>query len=173
MMKKIKEMIVVEGKNDTSKLKTFFDCDTIETGGDHVSKEVLDRIEAAANRRGIIVFTDPDTAGEHIRRLIKERIPEAKHAFIAKSKAKTDKKVGVEHAGKEDLEKALKSCVTFMEGNSTLSREDFLDLGLTGDALRRQKVTEAFHLGKCNAKTAFKRLNEAGITREQIEEVLE
>lgn len=89
---KIKEMIVVEGKNDTSKLKTFFDCDTIETGGDHVSKEVLDRIEAAANRRGIIVFTDPDTAGEHIRRLIKERIPEAKHAFIAKSKAKTDKK---------------------------------------------------------------------------------
>lgn len=171
-MEKIKEMIVVEGKNDTERLKSFFECDTIETGGDHVSKEVLDRIEAAAKRRGVIVFTDPDSAGEHIRRMISARIPDAKHAFIPKAKAKTDKKVGVEHAGKADLEESLAECVTFTEGQSSLSWADFLDLGLTGDAAFRQKITERFHLGKCNAKTCFRRLNEAGITRQQIEEVL-
>ncbi len=171
-MEKIAEMIVVEGRHDSAALRACFDCDTIETGGDHVSRETLDRIKEAAKKRGIIIFTDPDTAGEHIRRQVQAAVPDARHAFIARSKARTPKKVGVEHANQEDLREALASCVTFVPARETLSRNDFLDLGLTGDAARRQKVTEHFHLGKCNAKTAFRRLNEAGITRAQIEEVL-
>ena len=31
MKQHIKEIIVVEGKNDTNTLQSFFDCDTIET----------------------------------------------------------------------------------------------------------------------------------------------
>ena len=92
---KIKEMIVVEGKHDTSTLKMYFDCDTIETGGDQLSEATLERIVQAQEKRGVIVFTDPDTPGEHIRRQIKERVPDAKHAFIEKTKARTRKKVGV------------------------------------------------------------------------------
>ena len=46
-MKKIREIIVVEGRNDTLRLKSFFDCDTIETGGYQVSAETLERIAAA------------------------------------------------------------------------------------------------------------------------------
>lgn len=61
MMKHIQQLIVVEGKNDTARLKQFFDCDTIETGGSRVDKSTLDRIEAAAATRGVIVFTDPDS----------------------------------------------------------------------------------------------------------------
>ncbi len=169
---KIREMIVVEGKNDTARLKLCFDCDTIETGGDHVSEETLDRIEAAQKRRGVIVFTDPDTAGEHIRRKIRERVPEAKHAFIPKEKAHTTRKVGVEHAGKADLEEALAHAVTFHENARSLTWEEYLDLGMTGDAQRRCQVTTAFHLGKCNAKTGYRRLNEAEITAEEVREVL-
>ena len=38
---KIKEIIVVEGKNDSNVLKSHFDCDTIETQGTHLGKKTL------------------------------------------------------------------------------------------------------------------------------------
>ena len=172
MKEKIKEILVVEGKNDTNTLQSYFECDTIETGGDQVSQETLERIQEAQTRRGVIVFTDPDTPGEHIRRLIKEAVPGCKHAFIEKEKARTTRKVGVEHASKKDLWEALSHCVTFSKESGSLSWEDFVDLGLTGrndSALRRDRVCRQFHIGKCNAKTCFKRLNQMQITREELE----
>ena len=171
-MKKIKELIVVEGHNDTFRLKRFLDCDTIETGGDMVNRETLDRIAAAQKSRGVIVFTDPDRPGEHIRSVISRHVPGVKHAFIEHAKAKTDKKVGVEHAEKKDLEESLANCVTFMEETESLSWHDFIDLGLVGHASRREEVCRLFHIGKCNAKTCFKRLNQMGVTARQILEKL-
>lgn len=170
--KHIKEILVVEGKNDTNRLKQFFDCDTIETGGDQVSAETLGRIAQAQKSRGVIVFTDPDRPGEHIRSVISRKIPGVKHAFIEKAKAKTDKKVGVEHAEKKDLEESLTNCVTFMPETHTLDWDDFIDFGLVGNASRRESVCQHFHVGKCNAKTAFKRLNQIGITGQEIYDFL-
>lgn len=167
---KIKEIIVVEGKNDTNTLQSYFQCDTIETNGDTLNKNTLKRIEQAQKVRGIIVFTDPDTPGEHIRRQINERIPGCKNAFIDKKKARTDKKVGVEHASKEDLWQSLKNCVTFSSPIQSLSFEEFLDLGLMGDSFRRNQVCQWFHIGPCNAKTCFKRLNGMNVTKKEIED---
>lgn len=169
---RIQEMIVVEGHNDTLTLKRFFDCDTIETGGDHVSGETLERIAQAAKTRGVIVFTDPDKAGKHIRSVIERHIPNVKHSYIDPSVAHTDKKVGVEHAGKADLEESLSHLVTYSEMQDTLSWDEFIDLGLIGDAPRRKIVCDAFHIGHCNAKSCFKRLNQLGITYARIKEVL-
>ena len=44
MKQHIKEIIVVEGKNDTNTLQSFFDCDTIETGGDQVNEKTIERV---------------------------------------------------------------------------------------------------------------------------------
>ena len=171
-MKKIREIIVVEGRNDSLRLKSFFDCDTIETGGDQVSAETLERIAAAQKSRGVIVFTDPDRPGEHIRSVISRHVSGIQHAFIEKAKAKTDKKVGVEHAEKKDLEESLAHCVTFMEQSQSLAWPEFLDLGLTGDAARRERVCRLFHIGKCNAKTCYKRLNQMGVSAYEVLEKL-
>lgn len=168
----IHEVIVVEGRSDTRRLKTFFDCDTIETCGSHVTGQILDRIAAVQKSRGVIVFTDPDRSGEHIRSIISRKIPGVKHAYIDRDKAKTDKKVGVEHAEYEDLAESLSHLISYDERLSTLSWNDFLDLGLTGDAAFRKQVCDRFRIGPCNAKTCFKRLNAMGVTRTQIEEVL-
>ncbi len=171
-MKKIKEIIVVEGKNDTNTLQSFFDCDTIETSGDQVSEATLTRIKQAQATRGVIIFTDPDSPGEHIRRLINARIPNCKNAFIEKNKAKTPKKVGVEHAKQEDLWHALEHCVTFGESKESLSWQEYVDLGCIGDTSVRYQLCEKVHIGPCNAKTCFKRLNQMGYTKNQIEEMM-
>ncbi|WP_289183297.1 ribonuclease M5 [uncultured Dubosiella sp.] len=170
---KIKEMIVVEGKHDSSTLRAYFDCDTIETGGDQLSAQTLERIKKAQQERGVIVFTDPDSPGEHIRRQIKAAVPQAKHAFIPKEKARTTKKVGVEHARKEDLWRALEQRVTFIKHNESLAWSDFIDFGFVGNKALRHGVCERLGIGPCNAKTCFRRLNEMNVTKEDLLEILE
>lgn len=174
---KINEVIVVEGKNDTNKLKSFFDCDTIETNGTHLSKKVLEVLKEINQTRGIIIFCDPDTPGEQIRRKINDVIPNAKNAFIKKECARTHKKVGVEHASKEELEKSLKHLLTYQEKiENTLSMEEFIALGLNGQtnsSQLREKLGNQLFIGKCNAKTLFKRINMLKMNATQIKKVLE
>lgn len=170
----ISQVVVVEGKNDTARLKSCFDCDTIETDGGRLSPETLELIWEAARTRGIIVFTDPDGPGERIRRKIMEAVPEAGQVFIPKAKARTTRKVGVEHAQKEDLEAALAACVTFTKRpENTISWAEFLDLGLCGDRKKREAACRVFHLGPCNAKTCWKRMNLLGITKEEAERLVQ
>ena len=94
---KIQEVIVVEGKNDTAVLKSYFDCDTIETHGTCLSDFTLQLIEKMQEKRGVIIFTDPDYPGESIRKQINQRVKGCRNAFVPKEMAKTEKKVGVEH----------------------------------------------------------------------------
>lgn len=168
---KIEEVIVVEGKNDSLNLKRYFEVDTIETHGLGLSRETIDYIKEINKNRGVIVFTDPDSAGENIRRKLNYEIQGLKNAFVLKEDARTRKKVGVEHASKEVLEEALNNLITFKESEESLSYADFLDLGLSGrdnSAVLREKLNKRYHLGKCNAKTLFKRLNMLGLRREDI-----
>ena len=44
MKKRIKEVIVVEGKHDAATLKKYYDVDTIETSGLGIDEEVIERI---------------------------------------------------------------------------------------------------------------------------------
>lgn len=171
----IRELIVVEGKNDSKRLKSFFDVDTIETHGLGLGKEKIDLIRKANEKRGVILFLDPDAPGEKIRRRLNEAIPGLKNAFVMKEDARTKKKVGIEHASKEILEEALHNLVSYGEFEDSLSDEEFYELGLKGSedsAKKREKVAAAFHLGKCNARTMFKRINMLGISYEDIEKVL-
>ena len=62
-MKKIKEIVVVEGKTDTALLKELFEVDTIETHGLALDQQTLELIQEASKSRGIIVLTDPDFPG--------------------------------------------------------------------------------------------------------------
>ena len=171
MKKRIKEVIVVEGKHDAATLKKYYDVDTIETSGLGIDKEVIERISVLNETRGVILFLDPDAPGEKIRNKVNSAIKGLKNAFIDKSKAKTSKKVGVEHASFEDLDEALSHLLTYEDGKDILSKEDYLALGLNGStdaALKREYLGKLYHIGKCNAKTFYKRLNMLKIDKEKI-----
>ena len=110
---RIKEVIVVEGKDDTTAIKRSVDADTIETNGSAISKETLMKIQHAQEKRGVIVFTDPDYPGRRIRAIIEEHVPGVKHAFLSKEKtiAKNGKGLGIEHAKDEDIRQCARKCV--------------------------------------------------------------
>ena len=171
----IREVIVVEGKNDTKRLKSFFDVDTIETNGLNLNRKTIDLIRELNDKRGVILFLDPDTPGEKIRNRLNSEIKGLKNAFVIKKDARTSKKVGVEHASKEVLEEALNNLVTYGELKDSLNKEEFYELGLAGQSdsvNRRAKVAAHFHLGECNGKTLFKRINMLGIGYKDIKEIL-
>ena len=166
--KTIKEVIVVEGKNDTNHLKEFFNVETIETHGLGLNKNTIRLIETINKKRGIILLLDPDSPGEKIRKCINDAIPGLKNAFLFKKDARTTKKVGVEHASKEAIEKALSSSITYIEKDKYLSYEDFIKAGLQGksdSSKKREEVALKYNLGHCNAKTLYKRLKMIGVTK--------
>ncbi len=51
---KIKEVIVVEGKDDTKRVQRAVDADTIETRGSAIPEETLDLIKKVAQTRGLL-----------------------------------------------------------------------------------------------------------------------
>ena len=103
-------MIVVEGKADRLKVLQAVQADIIETNGSAISEQTLKIIKHAAKKRGVIVLTDPDYAGERIRQIIQEAVPECKHAFLTKRQATPKKQtdnLGIEHASVSNIQRAL------------------------------------------------------------------
>ena len=172
-MKKIKEIVIVEGKTDTALLKQLFEVDTIETHGLALSDKTLALIKEASKSRGIIVLTDPDFPGKKIRDQIQAVIPNCNHAFVAKKDATCKKKLGIAEAKKEAIIAALENMVHFDVDKESITWAEFIDLDIIGDKKKRILVYDLFNLGYGNVKTLFKRLNMVGITKKDIIEQLE
>ena len=172
---KVNEVIVVEGKNDTNTLKSFIECDTIETHGTCLSKFTLDYIKKMQSIKGVIIFTDPDIPGNKIRSIINERIPGCKNAFLARELAQGKNKIGIEHANKKDIIDALNNHMTYSESINSISMEEYIDLGLSGGSgskAKREFVCNQLYIGQANSKTMFKRLNMIGCTKNKLEEII-
>lgn len=158
----------MEGKTDSAIIKKLFNAETIETHGLAIDNETLDFIEKAQQSRGVIILTDPDYPGMQIRNKIIERVPNAKHAFVDRKDAIGKKKLGIAEAREEAIIEALENVVTFSNAEDSLSWNEFISLNIIGNKKRRLQIYDVFHLGYGNAKTLFKRLNLAQITKEDI-----
>ncbi|RZI48643.1 ribonuclease M5 [Lactococcus kimchii] len=179
---KIDKVIVVEGRDDTANLKRFFDCDTYETGGSSIDDADLERLKILQEKRGIIVFTDPDFQGERIRKIIMQAVPEAQHAFLNRSEARPKGKgsLGIEHANFDDLKKALTEVLggeKMLTENSSvnLTQAELMKFGLvmaSDSRKRREYLCEHLRIGYANGKQIEKRLNMFGISKQQIEQVM-
>lgn len=167
-MKKIKEIVVVEGKTDTALLKEIFDVDTIETHGLALNEQTLKLIKEASKSRGIIILTDPDFPGKKIRDQIQDVVPDCKHAFVSKKDATGEKKLGIAEAKKEAVIAALENVVSFKTDQQSLTWTEFLDLDIIGNKQKRLLIYEIFNLGYGNVKTLYKRLNMVGITKNDV-----
>lgn len=172
----LKEVLVVEGKMDTVAIRRAVSAETIETGGFALTPYTLDKIKAAYIKRGIIILTDPDGAGERIRKYLTERFPNAGQAFVPKAAATANNDVGVEQASPEAIRIAL-SKVRFheVEPRREFVSRDLFVYGLSGNACagqRRAIVGAKLGIGYGNAKQFLLRLNNYGVTREEFELVM-
>ncbi len=168
----IKEIIVVEGRDDEAAVKRAVEAETIATHGYGIKRETFTRIEKAYAERGIIIFTDPDFAGEKIRKRLSERFPEGKHAFLPREEATKDGDIGIENAGPESIRTALnKARPVMLEKRNEFQPEVMLEYGLvgiSGAAERRDKLGQRLGIGYGNSKVFLNRLNQYGIERQEL-----
>ncbi|QAY67470.1 ribonuclease M5 [Paenibacillus protaetiae] len=169
----IKEIIVVEGKDDTAAIKRAVDADTIETNGSAVGPDVLRRIKLAQERRGVIIFTDPDHAGERIRKIVAQHVQGCKHAFLPQEKAEYKGDIGIENASPESIREALANVRTEAAGaiEGEITWDDLIDAGLIvhpDAAERRLKMGKLLGIGYANGKTFYKRCISFHITKEEF-----
>ncbi|MCI6870030.1 MAG: ribonuclease M5 [Selenomonadales bacterium] len=172
----IKEVLVVEGKMDVVAIGKAVEADCIITEGFNLKPKALDAIKQAYKKRGIIILTDPDSAGERIRQFLSKRFPDAKHAFVPRDEATANDDIGIEQASPESIRKALEKVRTLDWNPSEIfSGADLIRAGLSGAAdasERRARLGARLGIGYANAKTFLLRLNHYGVTREEFEAAL-
>ena len=182
-MRKIKEVIVVEGRYDKNTLSQIVDATVVTVGGFSVfnDKEKLAFLRRLANERGLIILTDSDGAGFVIRNHLKGALPKdkVKQAYIPDVMGKERRK---RHAGKEGklgvegmkpdvlLEALRKAGATFLDEEADapvqkepLTKADLFELGLTGgtdSAEKRQALLKKLELpSKLTANGLLEALN--------------
>lgn len=147
-MIKIRQAVVVEGKYDKIKLSGIIDAPIIQTDGFGIfkDKELQKMIRTLAERQGIIVLTDSDSAGFKIRSFIGSTVDNGKiiNAYIpdifGKERRKTEPskegKLGVEGVSEQVIMQALANagvlCERTEEPERPITKLDLYELGFTG-----------------------------------------
>jgi ribonuclease M5 len=172
----IKEVIVVEGRDDITAIKRAVEAEVISVGGFGINAKVIERIKEAQKRQGVIVLTDPDHAGERIRRIIAKRVPNIKHAYIAQKDGIKDGDIGVENASPDTIIKALESAKCEVKTKrEEFVMQDMFFFKLTGDIKakeRREVLGKELGIGYGNTIQFLSRLNNFGVTKEEFVEAL-
>ncbi len=173
----IKEVIVVEGRDDITVVKAAVDAEVIATRGFGYNRKFKENLKNIAEKRGIIILTDPDYMGEKIRKDISQGIKNCKHAFLPQNKAIKGDDIGVENATTEDIIEALSKARPIMvEKTDEFTQDELLYLGFIGKPTskeKREKIGEILGIGYSNSKQLLNRLNNFGITREEFDKAVE
>lgn len=198
---KIKEAIVVEGRDDTLAVSKAVDAIIIETHGFGLSDKTWKILDKAYRERGLIILTDPDHGGRSIRRKILNRFPGSKEAFVSTEKASKKGDVGIENAAPDDIWEALskaRASLAPSSGERTKERyknsyeeshkEQYKDthkegydmsllvkwnlVGESNSRKRREVFCDNLGIGYSNAKGLLKKLNQYEINQEEIASAL-
>ncbi len=146
-MIKINEAVIVEGKYDKIKLSSVFDAVIIVTNGFGIfrDRETLELIRFYAEKTGIIILTDSDSAGRKIRGYIKSAVKKGsvRNVYIPdvfgkekrKEKPSAEGKLGVEGINVKLILDAFRNAgITASENNSPhdIDKTVLYELGLSG-----------------------------------------
>ncbi len=147
-MIKLKQAVIVEGKYDKIRLESLLDATIIQTDGFAIfkDKEKQRLIRRLAEKNGILILTDSDSAGFKIRSFLGGSITKGQviHAYIPdvlgkerrKDAPSKEGKLGVEGMRTQVLVDALaKAGVLYEEVSQPSRRVEMIDLfedGLSG-----------------------------------------
>ena len=188
-MVKVREAIVVEGRYDKNTLSQIVDAPIFETSGFGImkDKDQLELLRRVAKKRGLVVFTDSDSAGFVIRNFLKSAIDGAylKHAYIPdipgkeKRKAAPGKegKLGVEGMRPDIIVEALRRAGATIEGETEkktggLTKQDMMELGLSGgkdSSYLRKKLLARLELPEHMSSNAMLQALDLLFTKEELE----
>lgn len=191
-MIKIKEAVIVEGKYDKIKLSSIIDAPIITTDGFRIfkDKEKQKFIRNLAEKRGLLILTDSDSAGLMIRSFLGGTIKKEyiRHAYIpelfGKEKRKTEASaeglLGVEGVSAEVIIKALEKAGIFSDEQTEkpsdpITKIDLYDDGFFGTdncAEKRKILLEKASLPSKLSTNALVEMLNVFMTREEYKNLV-
>ena len=186
-MIELSQIVIVEGKYDKIKLSSFIDATIITTEGFGIfkNKEKRNYIRRLAEKKGVIILTDSDRAGQLIRNHIKSFVNNSKiyNVYIPQIFGKEKRKVapskegtiGVEGMEKDVIIKALEKAGVFQGKRQFggITNIDLMEAGLIGrpnSKINREKFLKHFNLPDfLSSKQLLEFLN-TSFTKEEFEE---
>ena len=180
--------IIVEGKDDVDAVSRASEDLIIPTHGFGIRETTWEVMEKAYREIGVIILTDPDHAGEAIRRRLTERFPDAVQCYMAREEAEKADDIGIENARPEDIRAALEKALELhgtaagrdssktADTYSEVTMRDLTELGLSGTAGAaelRNAVCRELGIGYCNARMLLTRLRGFRIGYEALAETAE
>lgn len=190
---KINEAVIVEGKYDKIKLSGILDTIIIETDGFAIFKdrEKQKMIRFLAEKRGLVILTDSDSAGFKIRSFIKgiTKCENVKNVYIpdvyGKEKRKTEfskeGKLGVEGMKAQVIIDGLKKAgVICDENDKKTSREithtDFFEDGISGgenSSRTRKALARELELPERISSSSLLKIINSYMTYEEYKNIIE
>lgn len=193
-MKKLKEAVVVEGRYDKNALSQVVEAVIVETGGFGIfnDRQKQKLLRSLAEKRGLIVLTDPDGAGFVIRGFIKgcvdpglvrqAYVPDIQGKEKRKHTPSREGKLGVEGMRPQVLLEALVRAGAHFEGeeggleeNKPLSKADlyfFRLLGHEGSRERRMTLIRKLDLPERLSSDALLEILNALYDRQSLNALL-
>lgn len=189
-MIKLEQAVIVEGKYDKIKLSSIIDAVIITTNGFNIFKdtEKLELIRYYAEKTGIIIMTDSDSAGfiirNHIKGAVKKGtvinvyIPDIMGKEKRKIKPSAEGKLGVEGVEKKIILEALeKAGVTVSAGEERekITKTDLFTLGLSGgknSSELRKKLLEYLKLPSLLSPNSMLEVLNTMMSTEELEEIM-
>lgn len=168
------KVYVVEGRNDTTRLKQVFPgINVLSVGGSAINSDILKLLHELKIDHEIIVVTDPDYPGKKIRTTIEKEIGDVSHIYVSRDLArnKNNTKIGIEHMSEFDLKEAFKYEHKNVNKKSDLTMNALFELKLVGnfDSNKlRSKLSNKLNLGHVNGKALLERLKMLGINKEAL-----
>lgn len=192
-MIKVEQVIIVEGRYDKIKLSSIIDGIIIETEGFGIfkNKEKQKLIRRLAEKKGIVILTDSDSAGFVIRNFITSIVPKEyiTNVYIPdifgkekrKAEASKEGKLGVEGVSVDVLISAFqKAGIGVSDSEKSEKREitlnDFYDDGLTGASdskAKRVALLKALELPERMSTKAMLEILNTFLTYEEYKKLLE
>lgn len=162
-------ILVVEGKEDASYLSNYIDSEIVTTNGFDIPNNVVSYLKD----KKVIVLTDPDEAGLKIRQKLNELLPTVINVEVDIKKCIRNTKNGVAECDINEVLTELKPYyIDKSDSQSDITINDLYNLGLMNNKDLRDEVSRRLNLGKCNAKTLYKRLLNNNIKLEQLCEII-
>ena len=165
-------VLLVEGKEDVSYLSSFINCLFFTTNGYDLNDEKIDFLRRAAKVNKLIIYTDPDEAGEKIRNRLKNEINGLFEAKSAKNFKKFHKKSGVAELCKNQVISDLSSFMT--DNEIKVNDYDLVTLISLSKSPNesKSKLIEKYRLIDGNIKALENQLNILKIESTEIKELL-
>ena len=193
-MIKIKQAVIVEGRYDKIKLSGILDTLIIETEGFGIfsDKQKQNLIRYLAEKRGIIVLTDSDSAGFRIRSFISNItrgenvtdvfIPDVFGKEKRKEKESREGKIGVEGIENSVILEALQKAGVFCEQEEAdpdkreISRTDFFEDGISGkkdSSTLRKRLAKSLNLPERISASSLLRIINMYMTYDEYKKAVE